>query len=343
MNYDEFIKYLKQEQMNKNLLLLHGEELHLKAYGKRELLNKITPSFMKELNVFEFEGRKYDLKAVDDAIEALPVMSDTKLLVFHNSMIFTVTGSNTATQEYKTYWEKRLLDIPQNVYIIFDEEKVDKRSGLYKKMIKEDAVVEFLYFPENRMIQWVVALFRTMGKMISPHDAKYLIEITEEGMTAIKREAEKIAAFTQDSVHITRTDIDSVVVPVIENRVFDMVDAILTKNATIALSKLNDLSLLKEDATRILVAIISSVEKILTVKLMLESKMDRTQIATKSKIPPFLVSKYITLSTKYTRKDLENLLTLCVTTDEKFKLSRGDKLVILQRLISDFTDSKLIS
>ena len=338
MNYDEFIKYLKQEQMDKNLLLLYGEELHLKTYGKCELLKRITPSFMKELNAFEFEGRKYDLKAVDDAIEALPVMSDTKLLVFRNSMIFTVTGSNSATQEYKSFWEKRLLDIPENVYIIFDEEKVDKRSGLYKKMLKDDAVVEFSYFPENRMIKWIVALFQTMGKVIIPHDAKYLMEITEKGMTAVKREAEKIAAYTQDSVQVTRGDIDSVVVPVVENRVFDMVDAILSKNATTALSKLNDLFLLKEDAIRILAAIISSVEKILTVKIMQESKLDRIQIATKSKIPPFLVSKYITLSTKYTRIDLENLLTHCVATDEKFKLSQGDKSVILQRLISEFAD-----
>jgi len=343
MNYDEFMKYLKQQQMDKNLLLLHGEELHLKAYGKSELLKRITPSLMKELNVFEFEGRKYDLKAVDDAIEALPVMSDTKLLVFHNSMIFTVTGSNTATQEYKTYWEKRLLDIPENVYIVFDEEKVDKRSGLYKKMVKEDAVVEFSYFPENRMIKWIVALFQTMEKVISPNDAKYLMEITEKGMTAVKREAEKIAAYTQDSVKVTRGDIDSVVVPVVENRVFDMVDAILAKDAPTALLKLNDLFLLKEDTTRILAAIISSVEKILTVKILHESKLDRTQIVAKSKIPPFLASKYIMLSTKYTRKDLENLLTLCVTTDEKFKRSRGDKMVILQRLISDFADAKFIS
>lgn len=340
MNYDEFMKYLKQEQMSKNLLLLHGDELHLKSYGKSELLKRITPCFMKELNVFEFEGRKYDLKAVDDAVEALPVMSDTKLLFFRNSMIFTVTGSNTATQEYKSFWEKRLLDVPENVYIIFDEEKVDKRSGLYKKMVKENAVVEFSYFPENRMIKWIVALFQTMGKVISPHDAKYLMEITEKGMTAVKREAEKIAAYTQASVQVTRGDIDSVVVPVIENRVFDMVDAILAKNATTALSKLNDLFLLKEDATRILVAIISSVEKILTVKIMQESKFDRIQIAAKSKIPPFLVSKYVTLSTKYTMNDLENLLTHCVATDEKFKLSRGDKSVILQRLISEFADSK---
>ncbi len=336
MNYDDFMKYLKQEEMNKNLLLLYGEELHLKTHGKNELLNRITPSVMKELNVFEFEGKKYDLKAVDDAIEALPVMSDTKLLIFRNSMIFTVSGNNTATQEYKSFWEKRFCNIPKDVFIVFDEEKVDKRSGLYKKMVEKDAVVEFSYFPENRMIQWIVALFKTMGKEISTSDAKYLMEITEKGMTAVKREAEKISAFTQGSVQITRKDIDSVVVPVIENRVFDMVDAILAKNATTALTKLNDLFALKEDATRILIAIVSSVEKILTVKIMADSKLDRTQIAAKSKIPPFLVSKYITLSTKYTRKDLEELMTHCVATDEKFKLSRGDKAILLQRLISDF-------
>ena len=145
-----------------------------------------------------------------------------------------------------------------------------------------------------------------------------------------------MAAFTQGEIQITRADIDAVVVPVIENKVFDMVDAMLSQNAYAALSKLNDLCSLKEDETRILGAISSSVDKILTVKLMTESRLDRTQIASKSKIPPFLVSKYITLSAKYTRENLERLLTMCVDTDRNFKLSQGDKTVLLQRLIADF-------
>lgn len=175
-----------------------------------------------------------------------------------------------------------------------------------------------------------------MGKVLSPHDAKYLIELTGDGMTAVKREAEKITAYTQGNLQIKRTDIDAVVVPIIENRVFDMVDAILSKNAKTALSKLNDLIMVKEDETRILGAISSSVDKILTVKILYDNHLDKTQIASASKIPPFLVSKYITLSTKYKKSYLEDLLTLCVETDRKFKLSQGDKNVFLQRLISDF-------
>ncbi len=336
MNYDEFKKYLNKEKQDKNVILLYGEETFLKNHCKTELLKKITPQTMPEFNVFEFLGRKYDLKAVDEAIEALSVMSDTKLLTFKNSMIFTTTGKDTATKEYKEFWEKRLLDIPEDVYIVFDEEKIDKRSGLYKKLVKEDAFGEFSYLDENKMINWTVGLFKTMGKVISPHEAKYLVEITGEGMTAIKNEAEKINAYSQDRLQITRADIDAVVVPVIENRVFDMVDALLTKNSKEALLRLNDLLILKEEETKILGAVSSGADKILTVKLLTESGLDKTQIASKVKIPPFIVGKYITMSAKYTKEDLERLMSLCVETDRKFKLSQGDKTVLLQKLIADF-------
>lgn len=336
MHYDEFIKHLKQNKTIPNVLLLYGEEVFLKNYGKKELQKRLMPQQMQEFNVFSFDGRKYDLKAVEEAIEALPVLSDRKLLMFRNTMIFAISGRDAATKEYKDFWENRLKDIPEDVYILFDEEKVDKRSGLYKKLQKQDAFVEFSYLSESKMVNWTVGLFKTMGKEIGPHDAKHLVEITGEGMMAVKQEAEKIAAFTQDAVQITRKDIDAVVVPVIENKVFDMVDAILAQDANIAFAKLQDLCALKEDDTRILGAVSASVDKILTVKLMTESKKDRTQIAAQSKIPPFLVSKYTALSAKYTRESLASLLTLCVETDRKFKLSQGDKTVLLQRLIADF-------
>lgn len=339
MNYDDFMKYVKQDNMDKNVLLLYGEELYLKKHAKTELLKKITPDMMPEFNVFEFDGKKYDIDAVDEAIEALPVMSDTKLLVFKNSMLFTISGKDTATTEYKEFWEKRLTDIPQNVYIVFDEEKVDKRNGLYKKILSQDGVAEFTYLSEAKMINWTVGLFKTMGKVISPHEAKYLVEITGEGMSAVKNEAEKIASFTQGEVQITRKAIDEVVVPVIENRVFEMVDAILSDKTDEALLRLNDLLRLKEDETKILGALSSGADKILTVKLMQESNsnMDKTKIISESKIPPFLVSKYLTMGKKYTKEALERFLSLCVETDRKMKRSEGDKTVLLQKLFADFS------
>ena len=336
MKYDEFKKYLKTENIDKNIFLLYGEEDFLKNHGKKELLARITPDSMSEFNVFTYEGKKYDLISVKEAIEALPVFSDRKLLVFNNSAIFQLTGKDAATKEYREFWEEIIDDIPQDVYIVFDEDKIDKRSAVYKKLLKKDSVVEFEYLSEDKMTNWTVGLFKTMGKIISPHEAKYLIEITQEGMTSVKREAEKIVAYTQGKTSVTRQDIDDVTVPVAENRVFDMVDAILSKNAPLALKMLNDLLILKEEETRILGAISSNAEKLLTVKLMYDDKADKTQIASKTKIAPFIVGKYISLSSKYNSRDLKDLLSKCVEMDRMFKLTRTDKAVVLQTFIADF-------
>lgn len=340
MNYEAFIKFLKQEDINKNIFLLYGEEVYLKQHAKKELLKRITPDAMPEFNVFSYDDRKYDLKSVEEAIEALPVMSDKKLLLFRNSGIFQTTGKEAATKEYKEFWEKKLSDIPPDVFIVFDEDKVAKNSALYKKLDREDQAVEFTFLTENKMINWTIGLFKTMGKVINPHAAQYLVEITGEGMLSVKMEAEKIVSFTKDRVDVTKKDIDAVVVPVLENRVFEMVDAILAKNAYTALDKLKDLTSMKEDEIKILGAISSSVDKLLTVKLMSESSLDKAQITQKSKIPPFLVSKYISLSAKYQKESLEALLTKCVETDRTFKSTPIDKTVLLERFIVGFASEK---
>ena len=337
MNYDEFKKYVKSENLGNNIFVLYGEEVYLRNYGMKELKSKLEPSQMPEFNLFVYDGKKYDLVSVKEAIEALPVFSDSKLLIFNNSGVFQLSGKDAATKEYREFWEEIVDDIPENVYVLFNEDKIDKRSALYKKLLKRNSVVEFSYLPEANMINWTVSLFKTMGKVIGPHDAKYLIEITQEGMTSIKREAEKIAAYTEGKTAITRQDIDDVTVPVIENRVFDMVDALLSKNAHAALKMLNDLFVLKEDETKILGAISSNVEKLLTVKLLSDDKMDRSIIASKTKIAPFFLNKYITFASKHNVADLKNLLTKCIETDRLFKQSRSDKAVVLQAFIAEFS------
>lgn len=340
MNYDEFKKYLKNEKIEKNIFLLYGEEIFLKNHGKKELLSRITPDNMPEFNVFEYEGKKYDITSVKEAIDALPVFADNKLLLFNNSGIFQTTGKDAATKEYRIFWEDIIDDIPDNVYLVFDEDKIDKRSGLYKKLLKQNSAIEFSYLSEDKMINWTVSLFKTMGKIISPHDAKYLIDITQDGMTSVKREAEKISAYTDGKVAITRQDINDVTVPVVENRVFDMVDALLSKNTQQALKMLNDLLILKEEETRILGAISSNADKLLTVKLMSEDKIEKTIIASKTKIAPFIINKYISLSSKYNSNDLKNLLSECVEIDRQFKQNRCDKTVILQTFIANFSENK---
>ena len=136
-------KMLKEGTVSGNVFLLYGEETFLKEHYCNQLTTLLKPDMMEELNVFSFSGKNYDIAAVDEAIEALPVFADRKLLLFSDSKIFKPDGRTGAAAEYRSYWEKRLKDIPENVYLVFSESEIDKRSALYKYIAKNQTAAVF--------------------------------------------------------------------------------------------------------------------------------------------------------------------------------------------------------
>ncbi len=326
-------KMLKEGTVSGNVFLLYGEETFLKEHYCNQLTTLLKPDMMEELNVFSFSGKNYDIAAVDEAIEALPVFADRKLLLFSDSKIFKPDGRTGATTEYRSYWEKRLKDIPENVYLVFSESEIDKRSALYKYIAKNQTAAEFTYLKENEMINWTVGLFRTLGKSISPFDAKYLVEITDSGMMSVKREAEKLAAYVQEGTAVTRKEIDALVVPSIENKVFVMIDALIAKDADTALSRLEDLFAIKEDANRILGAVIYNVDKLIGTKLLMEQGAEKGVIMSKLKIAPFQVGKYMRDCSKYQLNELSALMRRCAKTDAYLKSNSMDNNTLLELLM----------
>lgn len=333
MALEDLKKMLKSGTASHNVFLLYGEEVFLKSHYLNKLTELLKPDAMEELNFFRFSGKAYDLAAVDEAIESLPVFAENKLIVFSDSQIFRPDGRTGATAEYRTYWESRIKDIPENVYLLFYENEIDKRSAIYKYVNKNQMVAEFTYLSENEMIQWTIGLFKTLGKTISPHDAKYLVEITDGGMLAVKREAEKLAAYVQDGMQVGHREIDELVTPSIENKVFEMIDALIGKDISLALSKLNDLFLLKEDANRILGAIIYNVDKLINTKLLLEQGADKSEIMSKLKIAPFQAGKYVRDCGKYQLHELSALLMRCAQTDSYLKSNSMDNNTLLELLL----------
>ena len=335
MKIDELKQIIKGQAPAPNVFLLWGEEAFLKAHYKKQLVALFSPDVMEELKVFVFEGKNYSISEVDEAIEALPVMAEKKLLLFNGSLIFKPDARTGAKAEYREYWEKRLSDIPEYVSIIFDETEIDKRSALMKRVDKEGACVEFAYMTEEEMVRWTVRLFSTMEKTISIPDARYLNEITAEGMMAVRREAEKLVAYAGDRTEITRSDIDALVVPAIEEKVFEMVEAMLEKNADKAHKLLSDLFSLKTDAHQILPAIIYNVDKLLQTKILTEQNADKKEIMSKLQISPFAATKFMRYSAKYGKDILVQVACRVAETDEQLKANSMNNDILISLLVSE--------
>ena len=337
---EELKQILKGQVPAPRVFVLWGEEAFLKAHYKKQLTEFLTPDFMEDLNVFTFDGKNYSTRAVDEAIESLPVMADKKLLVFTDSFIFKSDGRSGAKAEYREYWAERLKDIPDYVSIIFDENEIDKRSALLKQIEKTGACVEFSYMTEEEMVRWTVRLFTVFNKKIAPGDARYLNEITQEGMMAVRREAEKLSAYVGEREEITRADIDALVTPTVEGKVFDMVAAMLSGNSELALKLLTDLFILKTEPIQILSAIIYNGDKLMQTKLLADSGADKSQIMSKLKISPFAASKFMRDCAKYSMKKLRLFVERLAETDGYIKSNSMDNDVLLSLLVTELSGLK---
>lgn len=340
MKIEELKQILKGQKPAPNVFLLWGEEAFLRGHYKKQLTELLAPKEMEELNLFRFEGKSYRLDQVDEAMEALPVMSDRKLLIFTDSLIFKPDGRTGAKAEYREYWAKRLQDIPEYVSVIFEESEIDKRSALLKQVDKTGACIEFSYMSEEEMVRWTQRLFALFGKQLAAGDARYLNEITQEGMMAVRREAEKLAAYTGERTQVTREDIDALVSPTVEGRVFDMVAAMLRKDADSALKMLEDLFILKTDPNQILAAVIYNADKLLQTKLLVSGGADKSQIMSELKISPFAASKFMKDSAKYSIQQLCALAERLAETDGHIKSNSMDNAVLVNLLIAEFSTSK---
>jgi len=340
MKIDELKQIIKGQVPSPGVFLLWGEEAFLKAHYKKQLVELLSPDMMEELNVSIYNGKDYSIRDVDDAIEGLPVMAEKKLLIFNDSLIFKPDGRTGAKAEYRDYWAKRLQDLPEYVAIIFDETEIDKRSALLKQVDKIGACVEFADMTEEEMVRWTSRLFGVFEKEISPADARYLNEITAEGMMAVRREAEKLVAYAGERKQITRSDIDTLVMPTVEGKVFDMVAAMLARKPEEALKLLEDLFVLKTEAVQILAAIIYNVDKLLQTKVLVDSRCDKSQIMSKLKISPFQATKFMRDSAKYSIEELRELSRRVAETDGFIKSNSMDNNILISLLVSEFATAK---
>lgn len=340
MKIDELKQIIKGQVPSPGVFLLWGEEAFLRAHYKKQLVELLTPDMMEELNVSLYNGKDYSIRDVDDAIEGLPVMAEKKLLIFNDSLIFKPDGRTGAKAEYRDYWAKRLQDLPEHVAIIFDESEIDKRSALLKQVDKIGACVEFAYMTEEEMVRWTSRLFGFFEKEISSADARYLNEITAEGMMAVRREAEKLVAYAGERKQITRADIDTLVMPTVEGKVFDMVAAMLAHKSDEALKLLEDLFVLKTEAVQILAAIIYNVDKLLQTKILVSDRCDKSQIMSKLKISPFQATKFMRDSAKYSIEELRELSRRVAETDGFIKSNSMDNNILISLLVSEFATAK---
>ena len=215
-----------------------GEEDYLRESYRKELRKKLVAGPAEDFNFHRFTEENWDLNALSEAVEAIPMMSEASLVEIVDVDPFKLP------EDQRTRLAEILSGLPDYVTVLFvlyaPDWKPDKRMTKLWNVLKGALLVEFRRQPENELSGWVRRHLAAEEKTMSDELIRYLIAITGSSMTSLDQEIRKLSSYT-DQRNITKNDVDAVVIPVLDARVSDITGDIGERDFDGALRKLRDL------------------------------------------------------------------------------------------------------
>lgn len=343
----------------KKVYLFSGEEKFLSDHYVRELKRLILSGDFSDLNLIVFEG-KTSANGIIDACETFPVFAEKKLVLVKNTGLLSLkkksgqeagedkSGSDDGDEDPQPVEEESakgskdqellknyLPDLPDTTCLVWLEDAVDKRTGLYKAITKYGLHVQFEHLDPEGLVNWVARGFHQNGKAVSVEAAEYLVGISEPDMYFLKNEILKITRYTGDRKQVEISDIRAVATVTIKSVIFDLMDAFCNKDRARALSYLDDMLELKEPEQKILSMIAKQTGDILKMKKFLSMRLPSGDTAKYfPKKHPFVLRKLTEQAGRLDAAYLQNLLAACMEADSSYKKGRISPRLALEVLFN---------
>ncbi len=314
---------IKNGQFN-NIYLLYGEE----AYLRRQYRDNLKKALVAEddtLNCTSYSGKDINVNEIVDIAGTMPFFAERRVIIIENS-------------GWLKSGEDRMVDLiknlPDTTYIVFVESEVDKRSKLYKAVTAKGYAALCEMQDETMLKKWIMGLLKKENKRITPDALNLLLDKTGTNMENIRREVEKLVCYRYFDEGITVEDVEALCIVQVQNKIFDMVEAVAQKRQKEALDWYYDLLALKEAPMKILALISRQFHMLLQVKEMRQKGYPETDIAKQTGLNAYyLKKKYIPQAAQFQISQLETALRKCVEAEEDVKTGRMQDILSVELII----------
>ena len=204
---------------------------------------------------------------------------------------------------------------------------------MYKAVKDTGRVVELGRQDEKTLLLWLAGNIKREGRQIKQSTAEYMLSRTGTDMENLEREMEKLFSYTLGRNEITVADIDAICTTQITNKIFDMIEAVATRQQRKALDYYYDLLALKEPPMRILYLLARQFRLLLQVKDLMNQGADKSTIAKKAGLHPFVAVKYMQQSRSFTMNNSTLIVSLSRPVFTASSVSAASSMIPFSSLI----------
>ena len=153
------------------LYLFHGEEVYLRDFYLGRLREQLVGGGMEEFNLHTLKAGEVTPRALEEAVDCLPMMSQRTLVLLVDFDPFK------AGEKDREAYAKLLGSLPDYccVVLVYDliPYKADARTKLAAVFRDKGLVVNFARQEQGDLVDWIRRRFRALGRDIDSELARY--------------------------------------------------------------------------------------------------------------------------------------------------------------------------
>ncbi len=315
------------------IYLLHGDdEMGITTYvqGMQDKMGDPTTAGM---NTTRLEGRGFSLGDLERAASAMPFLASRRLVIIVRPI------SQLRSQPDRKKFTDLLERLPPSTAVVLIEEPLKDDHWLLKWAHKtgERVLVKLIALPKGAALaQWIRAQARARGGDFTPEAATHLANLVADDNRMASSEIDKLLAFVNYKRPVDLDDVDQLTPNMQTGDVFQMVDAIGSRQGKVAVKMLHQ-QLMDRDPLSLLGMITRQFRLLLQAKEMLNHNATSNEIAHALKVHEFVARKLTNQCRNFDLPILEGIYRKLAEVDENIKTGKMEAETALDTLVVGLT------
>jgi DNA polymerase-3 subunit delta len=333
--------------------VLVGDEAFLFDRCRAAVLKGFVPPEMRDFCLSDLDLSDNSIFEVLDLAQTPSLMAPFQVIFIRNvRQLYTRGAKKEEFAALKRYFaspnpQALLIFVADLVHIPADARRMEmddknRFERLTETLGEYCGMVELARVNEDDAMRWITVTAQAAEVRVEPDAARQLTDALGADMLLIASELEKLLLYTQGKGRITLGDVETMVLAAKQRSLYDLTDAISSRDKARALALLQGLlnsSDAGEDAAiGHLYMLARTFRQMLVVleKNVRDSRAIWQALWQGFRIPPFAADDLIRQARRYKkRSDLTRALRLIARADLELRSSPPDKRLVLERLVYD--------
>jgi DNA polymerase III subunit delta len=350
---DRFVSELQSRKMRPAYVFV-GDEAFFRKRFRDAILEHLVPADLRDFSLFEFDLSETDLAEVLDRARTPSLMAPFQVFFVRGVKNLFGRGSNdeklTAIEEYcnNPNPDALLIFVADHISIPADARKMEMQDKERYQRIRDTmgqycGIVELARVEEGEAVRWITDYCTTRTVRVEADGARELVDALGGDMMMISNELEKLILYVGEKKRITLGDVETMVLAAKQRSLYELTDAISSKDRVRALEVL-DAILASGEGEEAAIGHIYMLAKTFRQMLIILERNVRDQrmlwaaLWQGFRVPPFAADDIIKQARRYkNRRELTQAIRLIAKADLALRSNPVSKRMVLERLVVNLT------